>query len=296
MASPLSHDSSILIVGAGTWGCSTALHLARRGYKNVTVLDPYPVPSPISAGNDVNKILELGAFGGEEGDERAVSRMLLDAAIQGWKTDPVFKEHFHETGYIIAATTPEGKKFVVEREGASVEAGFRKLSTAEDFRATMPKGVLTGDFPGWEGWIKEKDAGWVHAAKSMQNAAQEAERLGVKFVTGNEVGKVERLIYEDGDVKGSKTLDGKEHRADRTILCAGANAASLFDMKDQLRPTAWTLAHIKMTPEELELYKNLPVLFNVERGFFMEPDADKGELKMCDEHPGYCNWDESSQK
>jgi sarcosine oxidase/L-pipecolate oxidase len=45
-----------------------------------------------------------------------------------------------------------------------------------------------------------------------------------------------------------------------------------------------------MTPEELKIYKNLPVLFNVERGFFMEPDEDNGELKICDEHPGYCNW------
>lgn len=55
---PLSGQSNILIVGAGTWGCSTALHLARRGYQNVTVLDPHPVPSPIAAGNDINKIME----------------------------------------------------------------------------------------------------------------------------------------------------------------------------------------------------------------------------------------------
>lgn len=55
---PLDSTSSILIVGAGTWGCSTALHLARRGYKNVKVLDPHGVPSPIAAGNDVNKIMD----------------------------------------------------------------------------------------------------------------------------------------------------------------------------------------------------------------------------------------------
>jgi sarcosine oxidase/L-pipecolate oxidase len=55
-----NYDSSILIIGAGTWGCSTALHLARRGYKNITVLDPYAIPSPISAGNDINKIVEQG--------------------------------------------------------------------------------------------------------------------------------------------------------------------------------------------------------------------------------------------
>lgn len=58
MAPQLNHSSSIIIVGAGTWGCSTALHLARRGYKNVIVLDPHPVPSPIAAGNDINKIME----------------------------------------------------------------------------------------------------------------------------------------------------------------------------------------------------------------------------------------------
>jgi sarcosine oxidase/L-pipecolate oxidase len=59
MAIPeLKPTSSILIIGAGTWGCSTALHLARRGYTNVKVLDPYPVPSPIAAGNDINKIME----------------------------------------------------------------------------------------------------------------------------------------------------------------------------------------------------------------------------------------------
>jgi len=49
----------VLIIGAGTWGASTALHLARRGYgSKVTVLDPYEVPSPISAGNDINKIVD----------------------------------------------------------------------------------------------------------------------------------------------------------------------------------------------------------------------------------------------
>lgn len=57
MATPLSYDSPIAVAGAGTWGSSTALHLARRGFKDVTVFDAHAVPSPISAGNDVNKIV-----------------------------------------------------------------------------------------------------------------------------------------------------------------------------------------------------------------------------------------------
>ncbi|OQV07624.1 hypothetical protein CLAIMM_12029 [Cladophialophora immunda] len=290
MASPLSTESKILIVGAGTWGCSTALHLGRRGYKHVTVLDPYPVPSPISAGTDLNKILELGSFAGDDADERYVSNKLLEAATEGWLNDPVFKSHFHETGCILAATSDEARRHMNTRDGPSEEGGWIPLRTKEDFQATMPKGVLTGEFPGWQGWWMQKGAGWVHARKSMQSAATEAERLGVKFITGEQAGRVSSLIYGSSDVQGAVTADGTQHHADRTILCAGASAAALFDMKDQLRPTAWTLAHIKMTPEEAKLYKDLPVLFNIERGFFMEPDEDNHELKMCDEHPGYCNW------
>ena len=56
----VNKTDKILIVGGGTWGVSTALHLARRGYKDITVLDPYEIPSAIAAGNDINKIVEQG--------------------------------------------------------------------------------------------------------------------------------------------------------------------------------------------------------------------------------------------
>lgn len=52
--------SDVLIVGAGTWGCSIALELARRGHSRIAVLDGSPFPSAISAGNDLNKIAEEG--------------------------------------------------------------------------------------------------------------------------------------------------------------------------------------------------------------------------------------------
>lgn len=156
----------------------------------------------------------------------------------------------------------------------------------------MREGILTGDFEGWKGWWKKKGGGWVHARKAMVSACKEAERMGVRFVSGVEEGKVVNFVVDDAsrDVTGVQTADGKVWKADRTILTAGAYADALLDFKDQLRPTAWTLCHIKIEKEELELYKDLPVMFNVERGFFMEPDEDRHELKICDEHPGYCNF------
>ena len=59
MAAPKApdRDAAVLIVGAGTIGLSTALHLTDRGYKNIKVIDRDVVPSPYSAGNDLNKIV-----------------------------------------------------------------------------------------------------------------------------------------------------------------------------------------------------------------------------------------------
>lgn len=42
MAQPPKKEDPIVVVGAGIFGLSTAIHLAKRGYKNVTVLDKQP--------------------------------------------------------------------------------------------------------------------------------------------------------------------------------------------------------------------------------------------------------------
>lgn len=59
MASPKpSEQTSFLVVGGGTIGLSTALHLSDRGYKHIVVLDRGDnIPSSFSAGNDLNKIV-----------------------------------------------------------------------------------------------------------------------------------------------------------------------------------------------------------------------------------------------
>lgn len=50
--------SPIAILGAGTWGLSTALHLINAGYTNITVFDrAVTIPSQYSAGFDLNKIV-----------------------------------------------------------------------------------------------------------------------------------------------------------------------------------------------------------------------------------------------
>jgi sarcosine oxidase/L-pipecolate oxidase len=49
-------DSTVLIVGAGCFGISTAYYLLKRGFKDVTVIDRSDVlPAPDAASTDLNK-------------------------------------------------------------------------------------------------------------------------------------------------------------------------------------------------------------------------------------------------
>lgn len=54
----VSSNSRVVIVGGGAWGLSTALHLTRAGFTNVTVFERgEAIPSRYSAAWDLNKIV-----------------------------------------------------------------------------------------------------------------------------------------------------------------------------------------------------------------------------------------------
>jgi sarcosine oxidase/L-pipecolate oxidase len=211
-------------------------------------------------------------------------------AMKAWKHDPLFATFYHPTGFIDAAVSDAAYERCVQY-AKDEQATLVPLNTKEDFQNTMPKGVLQGDFPGWRGFWKQGGAGWVFASGALKAMHAEAVRLGVQFVTGDPTGKVEALLFgpDSNTALGARTADGISHTANHIILSAGANSDRLLDFKGQLRPTAWTLAHIPLSTEESTSYQNLPVLYGVDRGFFIEPDAEKHELKLCDEHPGYVN-------
>lgn len=52
----MASNTSFLIVGAGCFGVSTAYHLLKRGYHNVTIVDRSAnLPAPDAASTDLNK-------------------------------------------------------------------------------------------------------------------------------------------------------------------------------------------------------------------------------------------------
>lgn len=95
----MNRSAPIVVVGAGTFGLSSAWHLVRGGYKNVTVLDRHPPPSVASAGYDLNKIFRT------EYAEDVYTR-LAEEARDVWLSEPVLKGCYHENGCAFLSLLP----------------------------------------------------------------------------------------------------------------------------------------------------------------------------------------------
>ena len=54
----MSAGRSILVVGSGIFGVTSALELARRGHK-VTLMDQGAVPYPKAASTDISKVIRM---------------------------------------------------------------------------------------------------------------------------------------------------------------------------------------------------------------------------------------------
>ena len=281
MESPyLPKDASVLIVGSGTWGLSTALHLARRGYINIKCLDRYAYPSPDSAAFDLNKIV------GMRNDPPIAARVSRDA-LAGWH-DPLFKDVWHEVGLITAGTDPESIAYCRTAYQSWVDCGeernVRWLETAQDFHKCVPQ-LSGGSLPGWKGFFHRR-AGWAHARDSMKVAGDEARRLGVEFSAGPQATMKSLLLDGNGQACGIIAEDGTKWYADRIVMTIGAWTDSVVDMEGQIEARCYAFAHVQLSQDECDEFKGIPVVMNLDEGFFFEPSKE-GLIKVLYEYPGY---------
>src|SRR6266436_2342901 len=87
--------ATVIVVGAGINGVTSAIELKKRGHK-VILVDPGPLPHPLAASTDISKAVRA-AYGPDE-DYTA----LADRCIELWrKWNAKFGiELYHETGVL----------------------------------------------------------------------------------------------------------------------------------------------------------------------------------------------------
>lgn len=290
----MEKDAPILIIGAGTFGLSTAYHFVQAGFSNITVLEKSTaVPPTDSAGNDLNKIVRA------EYEDPFYAELALEA-IAAWKTQPLFAPYYHETGYLLAnsAAAPEKAKKTLLKSLSSIQQhpAFRgkisPIETREDIAKVAP--VFDGPMQ-WKGYFN-RFAGYAHSADAMTAVYSACCALGVKFQAGD---AVKSLVYDDPTKSrrctGAVTASGKTYTAALTVLTLGAALATVLpEIGRQVAANAWSVAHIQLTPEEAQKLRGIPVTYARDLGFFFEPDLRTNLLKLCPSGAGYTNFVPSS--
>jgi sarcosine oxidase/L-pipecolate oxidase len=209
---------SIIIVGSGVFGLSTAYALSQRSlYTNtqITVLDRSPFPSPDGSSIDTSRIVRT-----DYSDPAYAS--LASAAQAEWRkqgpSDLGGEGRYTESGVVLVADKGvQGEEYVKKSwenvrklmEKAGDENALRELGSRE----LIEKEVGTGGGAGDWGYLNRR-SGWADAEAGMRWLRRQVEATGkVEFV----LAQVEALLREEKKVIGVSLKGGKEIRADLTV-------------------------------------------------------------------------------
>ncbi|KAL1877335.1 hypothetical protein VTK73DRAFT_8788 [Phialemonium thermophilum] len=320
-----SAPSSILIVGSGVFGLTTAYALAHRpafAQTSITVVDRAEsdstedgnaFPARDAASVDTSRIIR------SDYADPAYAALAAEAQ-RHWRRasrpeDLGAEGRYTESGLVLVADAAPADPSPVSGVAPPVHQEKAKKSGMEYVRASwenvralsahdpqfagrirelpdaaaIREAVGTGGSSGSWGYVNET-AGWADAAKSMAWLYERVRRTGrVSFVRGT----VTRLVsnYDDGSsatVTGIELSDDRTLSADLVMLATGAWTASLLDLGGQAVATGQVLAYMDITEEEQEKLARMPTLLNLSTGLFIITPSNR-ILKIARHGYGYLN-------
>jgi len=317
-SSPLSPPSSILIIGSGVFGLTTAYALSRRhdfANTTITVVDradpsnPDVFPAPDAASVDTSRIIRADYA------DAAYAALAAEAQLQ-WRQqthpDDLGSEgRYSESGLLLVADGPAPPPGTPVMTGNTVidktkltgmdytrfswanvlslassdpelAARIKECPNPEAIKAALGTGGSSGSW----GYINGL-SGWANAGASMAWLYKRVRAEGrINFVAG----EVTNLEVSPGEntVTGARLTDGRVLLADLVMVSAGAWTGRLVDLTGQAVATGQVLGYIDLTPEEEAQLAHMPVILNLSTGLFIIPPKN-GVLKIARHAYGYLN-------
>jgi len=237
--------TEVVIVGAGCFGISTALHLllprtsgagsdAKHVKYNVTVLDrSSTLPAPDAASTDLNKVIRSSYHDG-------FYTRLAREAIHEWKDHDSWGDCYHECGVLVLGTGEsiyaDGAFLNDISEGAKVQRllppaqkgnnseqgpGLHPASDSDGSseRPSMPLPNLNDIFDSAKSvrlgpallrahaYINY-DGGWAHAEAGVARAMERVRALGGKVLAGKKVVELLKESLTDGNFSQTQQTRG----------------------------------------------------------------------------------------
>src|SRR5438477_11276627 len=204
--------ATVIVVGAGINGVTSAIELKKRGHK-VILVDPGPLTHPLAASNDISKAVRA-AYGPDEDYTALADRCI--ALWREWNTKFGI-ELYHETGVLFVcqnAMQPGDFEYesrrVLEKQGHRFEQ-FDSATFHQRFPAFAPGRFQDGFF--------DPDAGYVESGRVVATLIEYAKSLGVEV---RERAEFVALAESDHRVTGIVLQDRQGIDAEAVVIAAGA--------------------------------------------------------------------------
>ncbi|KAF8589336.1 FAD dependent oxidoreductase [Ramaria rubella] len=274
----MGSDRHVLIVGAGAFGLSTALHLLLRGWKNITILDRSPIlPAPDAASTDINKVVRSSY------SDPTYTRLAREA-ISAWKNKEDWGDTYHECGVLLRGGEGTYANLALKNDidhGARVE----QLRSSDEASPLFPVGVPLGPLisSGFQGYVNF-DGGWAYAKQGVELLLAKVRKLGARV----EPNKPVCGLMEDG--LGVKLDDNSEVRADLIIIASGSWTPSTFPdlgISERVLATGQSIATIQLSETEAKTYETVPIVLDYTSGFYIFPPDASNLLKFALHSAGY---------
>jgi sarcosine dehydrogenase len=214
----MSRRESVVIVGGGIWGLSTAYHLARAGWTDVVVLERNGALFDETTSQAAGLVGQIRAT--------PLMRLAIRYAIDLFLNFEKETDHdpgFHQVGSLLLALTPERmasfEEHVEHANGSGVKAYF--VDGAE-----MSRLAPHVDVSRVEGGYFVPEDGYLDPRRCARAFCDAAEDLGVRFRTGT---AATGLRITDGRVMGVET-DGGFVEAEHVVVTAGPWTGTIAKM------------------------------------------------------------------
>lgn len=281
-----SHDSpfldlhvNILVIGAGVFGVTAALELARRGH-DLRLADPGPLPHPEASSTDISKIVRLD-YGAE-----VHWTELAELARRRWlEWNQEFGEIlFHEVG--MACLTSQ----------AMVPGGFEhdsfELLTDRGWQLRrLDAAAIAAELPAFrsqhyvEGYVNPF-SGWTPSRRVVELLLERACEAGVGVESSC---RSVELLSRGERVVGMLDDRGREHAADLVLVAAGAWTPALVpELRGRLTCIGQPVVHLRV--EDVDSFR--PPQFPVwtsdigTTGWYGFPATEDGIVKVGNHGPG----------
>jgi sarcosine oxidase/L-pipecolate oxidase len=287
----IAHESKIIIVGAGVFGLSTALHLAQRGYKDIHLFDKQPydhnnyscAEGCDAASADENKILRASY-----GEKKLYQDMAFEA-MPKWRE---WNELLSTTmGEDLAPGLSQGCKLWdncgflrlsddgLEKEEIMTQQNFPSKIRHTQYRISNPQRRRDAEKNGIPGskidpfgrlakglptdGVLDTTAGYVLASPACTFALHLCRKAGVHTHLGPQHALIS-LSYTGNRATGI-TTQSQHHNADLIVLaCGGWTPSLLPQVSNLLETTAGSVISVQLPADRTDLWakyspENFPV-------------------------------------